>query len=116
MLEYDRVGGLDPRQPHLGHSHACASYEQSAIRHTFSIKYDSCARSACQILSSVGAVRPIASVKILNKGIRLSMRLLLLSIAATVVFAQTPPASGAPSSLDFQFFKTRVQPIFLAKR
>src|SRR5439155_17422612 len=44
------------------------------------------------------------------------MRLVLLAIAATAAFAQAPPASSAASSLDFQFFKTRVQPIFLAKR
>jgi hypothetical protein len=44
------------------------------------------------------------------------MRLVLLAIAATAAFAQAPPASGVASSLDFQFFKTRVQPIFLAKR
>jgi hypothetical protein len=43
------------------------------------------------------------------------MRLLILAIAATAAFAQAP-ASGAASSLDFQFFKTRVQPILLAKR
>jgi hypothetical protein len=44
------------------------------------------------------------------------MRLVLLAIVATVAFAQTPTASGVASTLDFQFFKTRVQPIFLAKR
>jgi hypothetical protein len=44
------------------------------------------------------------------------MRLVLLAIAATAAFAQAPPAVGVSSSLDFQFFKTRVQPIFLAKR
>ena len=44
------------------------------------------------------------------------MRLVLLAIASTAAFAQTPPASGMASTLDFQFFKTRVQPIFLAKR
>ena len=44
------------------------------------------------------------------------MRLVLLAIAATAALAQTPPASGGASTLDFQFFKTRVQPIFLAKR
>ncbi len=44
------------------------------------------------------------------------MRLVLLVIAASAACAQTPPASGARSSLDFEFFKTRVQPIFLAKR
>src|SRR6266581_7270338 len=44
------------------------------------------------------------------------MRLLLLAFAATTALAQAPPASGVASSLDFQFFATRVQPIFLAKR
>ena len=44
------------------------------------------------------------------------MRLVLLAIVASVAFAQTPTASGVASTLDFQFFKTRVQPIFLAKR
>ena len=44
------------------------------------------------------------------------MRLLLLAIVAAAVLAQAPPAPGGASSLDFQFFKTRVQPIFLAKR
>jgi len=39
------------------------------------------------------------------------MRLVLLAIAATSAFAQAPPAP-----LDFEFFKTRVQPIFLTKR
>jgi len=40
------------------------------------------------------------------------MRLLILTIVASVAFAQSPSAP----SLDFEFFKTRVQPIFLAKR
>src|SRR5438445_13247277 len=45
------------------------------------------------------------------------MRLVLLGIAATaVLMAQAPRASEASSSLDFEFFKTRVQPILLAKR
>ena len=44
------------------------------------------------------------------------MRLLLLAIVAAAVLAQAPPAPGGASSLDFQFFKTRVQPIFLTKR
>ena len=46
----------------------------------------------------------------------LFMRLVLLVIATTAAFAQTPAASEIASTLDFQFFKTRVQPIFLAKR
>jgi len=44
------------------------------------------------------------------------MRLVLLAIVVTAALAQAPPAPGGASSLDFQFFKTRVQPIFLAKR
>ncbi len=40
------------------------------------------------------------------------MRPLLLLIAATAAFAQ----SGETPSLDFQFFKAKVQPILLAKR
>ena len=44
------------------------------------------------------------------------MRLVLLAIAATAAFAQTPTGSAVTSTLDFEFFKTRVQPIFLAKR
>ena len=44
------------------------------------------------------------------------MRLVLLAIAAAAAFAQAPPASSVASSLDFQFFKTRVQPIFLSRR
>jgi hypothetical protein len=44
------------------------------------------------------------------------MRLALLLIAATTAFAQAPHASGVASALDFEFFKTRVQPVFLAKR
>ena len=43
------------------------------------------------------------------------MRLVILAIAATAAFAQAQPAAGAAASLDFEFFKTRVQPIFLAK-
>ena len=44
------------------------------------------------------------------------MRFALLIIVAAAAFAQAPPASPAAATLDFQFFKTRVQPIFLAKR
>ena len=44
------------------------------------------------------------------------MRLVILAIAATAAFAQAPPAASVASSLDFEFFKTRLQPIFLAKR
>jgi len=42
------------------------------------------------------------------------MRLVLLAVAVSSAFAQTP--SGGASALDFEFFKTRVEPIFLAKR
>jgi hypothetical protein len=41
------------------------------------------------------------------------MRPLLLLIAATAAFSQTP--SDTPS-LNFEFFKTKVQPVLLAKR
>ena len=41
------------------------------------------------------------------------MRLVLLVVASTATFAQTPTDS---SPLDYQFFKEKVQPIFLAKR
>ena len=44
------------------------------------------------------------------------MRLGILTIVATAAFAQVPAAASVASSLDFEFFKTRVQPIFLAKR
>jgi hypothetical protein len=44
------------------------------------------------------------------------MRFALLIIVAAAAFAQAPPASPAAATLDFQFFKTRVQPIFLTKR
>jgi hypothetical protein len=45
------------------------------------------------------------------------MRLvLLLALGAITAFTQQPPTSSAKSSLDFEFFKTRVQPIFLTKR
>lgn len=43
------------------------------------------------------------------------MTLLVSFVAA--VFAQQPPAAPAsPPALDYEFFKTRVQPIFLTKR
>ena len=41
--------------------------------------------------------------------------LLLVLAFASGAAAQTPPAPSAPA-LDFEFFKTRVQPIFLAER
>jgi hypothetical protein len=43
----------------------------------------------------------------------MSMRLVILAIAAIPAFAQSPSSA---SFLDFEFYKTRVQPIFLAKR
>jgi hypothetical protein len=33
-----------------------------------------------------------------------------------LLYQQPAPASAAPTSLDYEFFKTKVQPIFLAKR
>ena len=44
------------------------------------------------------------------------MRLWILAVLASAAFGQAPSAPGTSSSLDFEFFKTRVQPIFLAKR
>jgi len=44
------------------------------------------------------------------------MRLVLAAIVASAAFAQTPSSSGEASGLDFEFYKTKVQPIFLAKR
>src|SRR3954467_15594404 len=48
------------------------------------------------------------------------MPLLLLAFATLLLGGQQPvsprPAAAAPSTLDFEFFKTRVQPIFMAKR
>jgi hypothetical protein len=43
---------------------------------------------------------------------------LLTPVALLIVafLAQQPPAAPAASALDYNFFKTRVQPIFLAKR
>jgi hypothetical protein len=48
------------------------------------------------------------------------MRTILLALAATAVLspvqAQQPAAPSAPVTLDFEYFRTRVQPIFLNKR
>jgi hypothetical protein len=44
------------------------------------------------------------------------MRFLILAIAASAGFGQAPPAPSTGPSLDFEFFKARVQPILLAKR
>ncbi len=45
------------------------------------------------------------------------MRLVLIAaLAVTASFGQTPPSSGESSPLDYNFFKAKVQPIFLAKR
>src|SRR5262245_18161652 len=40
--------------------------------------------------------------------------LVFMTIGFTV--QQSPPPATAPVQLDFEFFKTRVQPIFLARR
>ena len=45
------------------------------------------------------------------------MRLVVVGLVATAaLIAQAPRASEGASSLDFEFFKARVQPILLAKR
>lgn len=45
------------------------------------------------------------------------MRVVLLALtAAAALLPQTPSEAGGASSLDFEFFKTRVEPVFLAKR
>ena len=44
------------------------------------------------------------------------MQLWILAVLASAAFGQAPSAPGTSPSLDFEFFKTRVQPIFLAKR
>src|SRR5579864_2875078 len=44
------------------------------------------------------------------------MRLVLLALVAAAAFAQGPSTSGEASPLDYEFFKAKVQPIFLAKR
>jgi hypothetical protein len=44
------------------------------------------------------------------------MRLLILAVLASAAFGQALSAPSTVPSLDFEFFKTRVQPIFLAKR
>ena len=41
---------------------------------------------------------------------------LLFASASWVVMAQNAPASPGSSALDYEFFKAKVQPIFLAKR
>ncbi len=43
------------------------------------------------------------------------MRFVLIALTAATSFAQSSD-SGSTSSLDFEFFKARVQPILLAKR
>jgi hypothetical protein len=67
--------------------------------------------SGQQLIVAVEGNRDIKS----GRGNQAPMRLLLLAFVVTTTFGQTPPGSNA-SSLDFEFFKTRVQPIFLAKR
>ena len=45
------------------------------------------------------------------------MRLALLAaLVVTAAFPQAPASTGETSTLDYQFFKEKVQPIFLAKR
>lgn len=44
------------------------------------------------------------------------MSLSLVLTLLAVLLGQQSPAPGASSSLDYEFFKTRVQPIFVAKR
>ncbi len=44
------------------------------------------------------------------------MRLLILAVLASWASGQAPSTANSGPSLDFEFFKTRVQPIFLAKR
>ena len=41
---------------------------------------------------------------------------MLFGLLAATAFAQSPSDSGGTSTLDFEFFKARVQPILLAKR
>jgi len=45
-----------------------------------------------------------------------SIVVLCWALLAGVLGQQPAPASSAPASLDFEFFKTKVQPIFLTKR
>ena len=48
---------------------------------------------------------------------RVSLAVLLaLAIPAAGLIAQQPVSPSAASTLDYEYFKTRVQPIFLAKR
>jgi hypothetical protein len=44
------------------------------------------------------------------------MLLCSVIVAAAALFAPQTASSAATSSVDFEFFKTRVQPIFLARR
>ena len=44
------------------------------------------------------------------------MRLVLLATAAIGMLAQAPARAQEASPLNYEFFKTKVQPIFLAKR
>ena len=54
--------------------------------------------------------------RIVRKGIDLMRLVLVAALAAAAAFPQTPPASNEASPLDYEFFKAKVQPIFLAKR
>ena len=44
------------------------------------------------------------------------MRVVLLAVIAAASLAAQAPPSGGASGLDFEFFKTRVQPVLLARR
>jgi hypothetical protein len=47
---------------------------------------------------------------------RIAVLLLVAALPATTALQAQEPSSPAASALDFEFFKTKVQPIFLAKR
>src|SRR5580704_3980825 len=47
---------------------------------------------------------------------RSSMRALFLSFVIAVATSSFAAAQTAPSALDYEFFKAKVQPVFLAKR
>src|SRR5882672_10514931 len=68
---------------------------------------------------------PIQKLAGLLMGRRSAMPVALLLLFAAALLTQYPaaaapqaqaPAAAAPSALDYDFFKTKVQPIFLAKR
>src|SRR5438874_13078647 len=68
---------------------------------------------------------PIQKLASLLMGRRSAMPVALLLLFLAALLTQYPaaaapqaqaPAAPAPSALDYEFFKTKVQPIFLAKR